>query len=183
MASLNGISIKSFKKFMSEEGPMGQGNLYLGSKKIGFWSTDSHGGPDVFHIDSKYSYDKLMKEFARVMPGYGYATGEYFMDVLVHLTLLEREYKKIAKSGSGISLYMTDRYHYLQASLPDTYKNLTDEEIYEKEKEFITQNKEKMVKENEMVKHKLAICRSLEAFSVGDPIVLSNIRRDANDAI
>lgn len=105
------------------------------------------------------------------------------MEELVHLTLLEREYKKIAKLGSGISLYMTDGYRYLQASLPDTYKNLTDEEIYEKEKEFITQSKEEMDKENGVVKHELAIFRSLEAFSVGEPIVLSNIRRDANDAI
>lgn len=39
MASINGVSIKAFKKFRGHEGEeLYQGNVYYNGKKLGFWS-------------------------------------------------------------------------------------------------------------------------------------------------
>ena len=40
MASINGLSIKKLKYFQGMDGKMAQGDLYLGNKKIAFWSQD-----------------------------------------------------------------------------------------------------------------------------------------------
>ena len=53
MASINGVSIKAFKKFRGHEGEEPyQGNVYYNGKKLGFWSQDAHGGIcDNFEFD------------------------------------------------------------------------------------------------------------------------------------
>ena len=52
---MNRIILKNVKTFKGHEGePCRQGNLYMDSKKIGWFSEDSWGGPMQFHIsDSK----------------------------------------------------------------------------------------------------------------------------------
>lgn len=40
MASINGISLKAAKCYESMDGPIWQGNIYVGTKKVAFWSQE-----------------------------------------------------------------------------------------------------------------------------------------------
>lgn len=178
MASLNGVTIKNLKQFMSHEGPMWQGNIYLGNKKIGFWSNDSHGGPDEFFMESKYSGLKLMKEFARLKPECEYIPEEIFMEELLELILREKEYKKMVKRGFEAVLFISDSYHYYQIGLTMEEKHLSDQEVYERKKKTVTEIKKKLQKESDKKKHELKIFRRLDDFVIGEPIKLSDILID-----
>ena len=58
MASINGVSIKAFKKFRGHEGEeLYQGNVYYNGKKLGFWSQDAHGG-----ICDNFEFDETVLE-------------------------------------------------------------------------------------------------------------------------
>lgn len=178
MASINGVSIKSLKRFMTHEGPMWQGTLYLNGKKIGQWSNDSCGGPDHFWLDvEKYSVQKLMDEFARMRPDCEYDAAEEIMIELVELTLAEKEYKKIINRGCELMLQLSDQYYCIQIELPNDDKDLSDKEIIEKEKEIIAEKKKELKKETDRNKHEIRIYRGFNDFVVGDPIDLNSILR------
>lgn len=61
MANIRGISIKIVKHFIGTEGPAYQGNIYIGSKKVAFWSQDGNGGPDWFDMMNGFSKKKLVE--------------------------------------------------------------------------------------------------------------------------
>lgn len=61
MANIRGISIKAVKHFIGTEGPAYQGNIYIGSKKVAFWSQDGNGGPDWFDMMNGFSKKKLVE--------------------------------------------------------------------------------------------------------------------------
>ena len=61
MANIRGISIKAVKHFIGTEGPAYQGNVYIGSKKVAFWSQDGNGGPDWFDMMNGFSKKKLVE--------------------------------------------------------------------------------------------------------------------------
>lgn len=64
MASVNGITLKALKTFKDHEGmEIAQGNLYIGRKKIGSWSQDAWGGPDIINLDPPYDERKLEQCF------------------------------------------------------------------------------------------------------------------------
>ena len=51
MASINGITLKAVKRFRGHDGePCYQGNVYIGTKKIGFWGGDKEGYRTAFHM-------------------------------------------------------------------------------------------------------------------------------------
>lgn len=60
MASINGISLKAMKSFEGMEGTAWQGNVYVGTKKVAFWSQDGNGGPDWFDMMNGFSKKKLV---------------------------------------------------------------------------------------------------------------------------
>lgn len=52
MAKIKGIELKNIKKFRGHEGEeLMQGNIYYNNKKVGFYSQDSWGGPDIVNLD------------------------------------------------------------------------------------------------------------------------------------
>lgn len=180
MASLHGISIKGLKRFMSQEGPLWKGTLYLSGVKIGVWENDSHGGPDLFRIDvEKYSSSKLMAEFAKLKPDCEYFPEDNFMMELVDLTLTEGAYKKAVKKGYDLLIELTDTYSCIYIGVASEGKTLSDDDIFEKEKNIIARNKKKLKKETDRLKHVLKVYRGLDDFVVGDPIDRNNILRDA----
>ena len=63
MAQINGVTVKALKTFYGHEGePVFQGNLYLGNKKIGFWSQDARGAiVDDVILERDYSEMALRK--------------------------------------------------------------------------------------------------------------------------
>ena len=116
MTSINGISIKSVKTFRDHEGaPIAQGNVYLNNKKIGFWSQDSWGGPDIFE-DCEDVIQEQAKTFAKGYPkDRKYSSfqdsPEIFMCNLLELTENEKEYKKFAKAGRPHCIFTLDGLH------------------------------------------------------------------------
>lgn len=188
MASINGISIKSRKNFLGHEGePLCQGNVYLNNKKLGFWSQDSHGGPDYFTLDPKYSKALLDQAVIARNPEKAYHGKhgdrpyviEYDMEQLlgdcVELAEEEQLYKKAVKSGYSAILLATDGVHQATWSLPHSYAQLSDEALLEKLGPAIDKAKEGFWKEGDFVKHAVKIYRSLDDFVVGDPIDLQEI--------
>ena len=194
MASINGITVKAVKMFRGHEGePCYQGNVYVGGKKIGFWSNDSWGGCDNFMFDKPYSERKLAKKVSELHPecikthtrpdGSTY-TMEYslenlFADLLV-LQEDEKDFKKAIKDGFSGIMIETDGYHQINWSLNEKIMALSNEEILEKFKKSLEDSKKKagFFEENEWTKHVVKIYRSLNDFNVGRAVILDDIKED-----
>ena len=96
MASIAGIKLTAIKSWLGEEGYTYQGNLYMDGTKIGFWSQDSHGGPDDFQFSQK-QYEKMffdrVKEYYTKNPPidefkiFGLTDEELDMDNLPRITV------------------------------------------------------------------------------------------------
>ena len=105
MASINGVSIKAFKKFRGHEGEeLYQGNVYYNGKKLGFWSQDAHGGVcDNFEFD-----ETVLNNESEKYKNYSGKVSEedkkyyditFFMIALSDLTIAEKQFKKGLKNG------------------------------------------------------------------------------------
>ena len=70
MASIKGIELKNVKEFLGhEEETLVQGNVYYKGKKVGYYSQDAWGGPDIFRLD--YDLDsKIRKEIEEITNNY-----------------------------------------------------------------------------------------------------------------
>lgn len=100
MANIRGISIKAVKHFIGTEGPAYQGNIYIGSKKVAFWSQDGNGGPDWFDMMNGFSKKKLveaMKPYVDPKFIELKIIEESFMYNLLWLSQSEKEFKKVQK--------------------------------------------------------------------------------------
>ena len=189
MANTNGISIKKIKGFVGTEGPVYQGDLYLGKKKIAFWSQDANGAiEDHIIMEPGYSEAKLRKAIIAANPdkvqvlrshnGKSF-TIEYDIEELMYdlLPLLdsEKEWKKGIKGGYSGLLQITDGYHVAGYHLPDTWKErakTADEAL-----QLIDQNSLKKVYEKMRKGHdvKAQTFWSDSDFSIGSPILMENI--------
>jgi hypothetical protein len=123
MASINGIEIKNLKSFLGHGGePLSQGNIYFNGKKVGFWTQDSHGGPDIYDFDTSIvdsvveSYkntDDVSDEFKKI----------FNLDMLLYDLMFliddEKTYKKITKKGNTVLITVSDGYRYIYASFKD----------------------------------------------------------------
>ena len=114
MAQLYGFEIKGVKSFRGHDGEsLKQGNLYYNGKKVAFWSQDAWGGPDTLIYEdlekdtllntksalkdaiekfkeSEYCYDTSFLE---------YINYESFIEALILLKDLEKEFKNYVKRG------------------------------------------------------------------------------------
>ena len=113
MASINGIQIKSLKKFYGHEGePLYQGNIYYKGKKLGFWSQDAHGAicdnfgfnEDILNAEvEKYvASDRVEDEYRSV------SSIENLLADLVSLMDDEKYYKKYLKQCCPTTIVCTD---------------------------------------------------------------------------
>lgn len=70
MAKIKGIELRNIRDFRGHEGePLTQGDVYYKGKKVGFYSQDSWGGPDILNLD--YDLDKdLEKEINDIFHNY-----------------------------------------------------------------------------------------------------------------
>ncbi len=193
MASINGITVKSIKQFRGHEGePLCQGNIYLGNKKIGFWSQDSHGGPDSYWLDEPYRVRKLEAKVAELncdkTKTYSRGDGStytiaYSLDImfgdLMNMHEDEKMFKNAIKNGYGGLLLVTDRCHVIGWYLDDATVALSNNAILEKFSKAIEEEKKKnkFYKEDGFTKHKCKIYRSYDDFNVGKAISLNDIKR------
>lgn len=117
MASINGITIKGLKKFKDHEGaPCYQGTVYVDGMKMGWWSQDFHGGPDIMDFDQSYlnkdveSYrnsDLVDDEYRE------YTELDSLLCDVVELMATEKLYKKGLKDGYPVLLEATDGRLYV----------------------------------------------------------------------
>ncbi len=192
MASINGITVKAIKEFRGHEGePLYQGNLYLGNKKIGWWSQDSHGGCDNIYLDEPYRVMKLenkVKELNRDKEetheradGSKYVL-DYSLDIMFgDLMVLhedEKEFKDAVKHGFAGLLLVTDGYHVFGWNLSKETTAHSDDVILKRFAKAIDDGKKKhgFFKEDKFYKHKIKIYRSLDDFNVGTKIKLEEIK-------
>ena len=192
MASINGITVKGLKKFKGHEGePLYQGNVYLGNKKIGFWSQDSWGGQDTCYLDEPYKVRKLeakVKEFNRDKEetfsrndGSTY-TLDYSLDILfgdlMALKNDEDTFKSATKGGYAGVLLVTDGYHVFGWNLKKEITDLSDEVILMKFAKAIEdgKKKQKFFKEYGITKHQTKIYRSIADFNIGKAIKIEDIK-------
>jgi hypothetical protein len=192
VASINGITVKAIKEFRGHEGePLYQGNIYLGNKKIGFWSQDSWGGPDNICLDEPYRVVKLedkVKElnrhkketFARE-DGSEYSI-EYSLDILfgdlMEMIDDEKVFKKAIKNGYGGVLLVTDGCHTFGWNLSKETMESFNSLILARFSKAIEDGKKKhgFFKEGGFVKHETKIYRSLQQFNIGTHVKLEDIK-------
>ena len=121
MASLYGVEVKALKTFQGLEGDCLTGTVYYKGRKLGYWSQDSRGGPDIFEFSIKFIQEAIekYKNSNMVKPmDILYVNEEVFMSALVQLTLDEKEYKKFVKKGYNSVVMVTDGYHNWYISTP-----------------------------------------------------------------
>lgn len=164
MASVNGISLKGLKTFKDHEGmDIFQGNLYIGGKKIGFWSQDAWCGPDIVRLDPKYDERKLEQCFKDA----GYEDMERAMWKLLELKLDEDDWKRC---GSERLFIGTDGYHVINLQVDDL--KITIDDILERE-DVLRYIEAYFFKDGD---YDFRIVGK-DSFDIGDPIVIDEIKR------
>ena len=117
MAKINGVEIKNLKSFLDhEECLCYQGNVYLNGKKLGFWSQDSWGGPDIFSFDDAL-LDDACNSFYEGTPEshpsrFVFKEKDVFMSKVVDIKEIEKTCRKLFKGGCPAVYYVTDGFHY-----------------------------------------------------------------------
>lgn len=188
MASINGISVRKLTHFLGHEGEdLYQGTLYLGSKKLGFWSQDSWGGPDRVNLDDKYSARLLNAAITALNPdkaihgsahGKGY-TVPYDLELLLNdylaLTQDEKAFQQALRTGYTGVMIASDGYHQAIWSLPESYTKLSDAELHRKLDAQIEKARSSFLKETPYNKHTIKVYRTPADFSLGEAISVENI--------
>ena len=103
MASINGITVKNLKSFKGHEGEtLYQGTIYKGKDKLGFWSNDYYCGEDSFDFDLKLIEDEVLQARS-IFDSSSWLANAYdaglFINDIVNLKILEKEFKKVKKEG------------------------------------------------------------------------------------
>ena len=192
MASINGITVKALKSFRGHEGEhLCQGNVYLGNKKIGWWSQNSHGGCDHIYLDEPYRVDKLSEKVKELnhdkVKTYSHNDGsqftvEYSLDLLFGdlMVLIDDEaaFKKAVIDGYTGILLVTDGHTVFGWNLRASLTNMSNMEIIEYLAKDIEEGKKQhgFYKEDKFIKHKIKIYRSLDDFNIGEKINLTEIK-------
>lgn len=174
MASINGISLKAIKKFEGMEGTAWQGNVYVGTKKVAFWSQAGNGGPDWFDMVNGFSKKKLvgaMKPYVDQKSIELKIIDESFMYHLFWLNQTEKEFKKALKKGYKAMLEVTDGFHVTNYYYPDV-PNCTAEALFMRIENDI---KDKFFKNAEISYH---LYKGLEDFCIGGQLRPEDIKED-----
>lgn len=189
MASINGISLKKLTSFRGHEGESCfQGDMYLGKKKIAFWSQDSWGAiMDNLDMEPGYSEQFLRKQICALnkdkeihgvsMSGSAYTIEydiEQLMSDLLSLKDDEKIFKKAVKEGYEMIVVVTDGFHLTYWKLKGAYTSMSDEDILKKLSKDVEEVSKKMFQNQEIKK---LIYRSLDDFNIGTAIKLEDIKR------
>lgn len=178
MASINGISLKAMKSFEGMEGTAWQGNVYVGTKKVAFWSQDGNGGPDWFDMMNGFSKKKLVEVMRPYVTQEDAELGiidESFMYKLVWLVQTEKEFKKALKKGYKAMMEVTDGFHVTNYYYPDV-PNCTAEALFMKIENNI---KGKFFKNAKITYH---LYKGLEDFCIGGQLRPEDIKKDQEKA-
>lgn len=182
MASINGLTVKNLKYFEGTEGTAAQGDLYLGNKKIAFWSQDADGCiDDNIDMEPGYSETRLRQAIiaAHRRPYTLDYELEFLMSDLLSLMKTEKAWERAAKAGYVGLLEITDGFHVSQWKLSKS--------LYEKGVRTVEAVKA-VIPEKQMDRAmasmfrderlKEFVCWSKEDFTIGTPLELANIKRN-----
>lgn len=107
---INNVRIRAIEEFRCHDNePLIHGSVYYNSTKLGEWSQDFSGGPDIY----KFNNDVIKVPFTAWKVwlrdvgyrDYGYLTMDNFIDVCASVDLLYKDIKKFVKSGAKIIVY------------------------------------------------------------------------------
>ena len=179
MAKINNVTLKNVTTFKGHEGePLKQGNIYVGSTKVGFWSQDSWGGCDNISFDSKYDESRFIEKIKGLNPKKYLSLEDFFFNIVI-LNNYEKIFKKAIKEGFGGIVVATDGYDGYNAiiwKIPVTFTKLDDAEILCK-LNALEKAKKEFNKENNFFKHEFFVYRDISDFFVGKEICLADIVR------
>ena len=190
MASINGLTVKSVKTFLGHEGePCAQGNLYLGTKKIAFWSQDPRGGiEDRVSMEDGLSEKKLRDAIIRLNKdkeekGTSYNNQEYtipydlenLMYDLLFLKDSEKEFNKAIKAGCKGLVRISNDYKIVWSYVNQDVLDLPEEKLKERFRYQIEQLKKHGCRRGE--EPELVVFRSKDDFCIGEKIGLEEIKQ------
>lgn len=194
MASINGLTVKKLKYFEGKEGAAAQGDLYLGNKKIAFWSQDANGCiEDNLDMEPGYSEQKLRQAIIAAHPekheekiaqnGEPYTLDyelESLMTDLLSLMVTEKAWKRAVKAGYVGLFEIADGFHYktwyLSKWLYESGARTVEAVKAEIPKPQLDQALDSMFK-NERLKE--SVFWSKEDFVIGTSLELGSVMRDA----
>lgn len=180
MAKLHGVELKGIKTFRDHEGAsIAQGNIYVEGKKVGEWSQDSWGGPDIISMNEGYSERAFYDAIKKVHPESKKCKSrthefeleydaEILMNDLLKLNEQEKEFKQTIKKGYTHVCFVNDGRYAIRYGLR-TANGITDA-LKSKITEAAT--KEGLNANSLDISFKT----SLDDFIVGDPIRLADIK-------
>lgn len=193
MASINGLTLKKIKYFEGREGTAAQGDLYLGNKKIAFWSQDADGCvEDNLDMEPGYSETRLRQAIIAAHPekheekiaqnGEPYTLDyelESLMTDLLSLMVTEKAWKQAVKAGYAGLFKIADGFHYktwyLSKWLYESGARTVEDVKARIPKRQLDRALESMFK-NERLKE--SVFWSKEDFAIGAPLELGSIMRD-----
>lgn len=194
MASINGLTVKKLKYFEGKEGAAAQGDLYLGNKKIAFWSQDANGCvEDNLDMEPGYSEQKLRQAIIAAHPekheekiaqnGEPYTLDyelESLMTDLLSLMVTEQAWEQAVKAGYAGLFEIADGFHcktrYLSKWLYESRARTVEAVKAEIPKPQLDQALDSMFK-NERLKE--SVFWSKEDFVIGTSLELDSVMRDA----
>ncbi len=176
MAKIHGIELKGIKTFRDHEGAsIAQGNIYVEGKKVGEWSQDSWGGPDIYRMSNGYSERAFCDAVKKVHPQtkkFDKFEIEYDLDILMgellELTNEEKDYKKFVKSGYPTLCTISDGCVSISWGLRST--NGLTESLKSK---LLAEAQKNGIRTDSAT---ISLKTSLADFIVGDPIRLADIK-------
>ena len=194
MASINGLTVKKLKYFEGKEGAAAQGDLYLGNKKIAFWSQDANGCvEDNLDMEPGYSEQKLRQAIIAAHPekheekiaqnGEPYTLDyelESLMTDLLSLMVTEKAWEQAVKAGYVGLFEIADGFHYktwyLSKWLYESGARTVEDVKARIPKRQLDRALDSMFK-NERLKE--SVFWSKEDFVIGTSLELGSVMRDA----
>ena len=194
MASINGLTVKKLKYFEGKEGAAAQGDLYLGNKKIAFWSQDANGCiEDNLDMEPGYSEQKLRQAIIAAHPekheekiaqnGEPYTLDyelESLMTDLLSLMVTEKAWEQAIKAGYVGLFKIADGFHYktwyLSKWLYESGARTVEDVKARIPQRQLDRALDSMFK-NERLKE--SVFWSKEDFVIGSSLELGSIMRDA----
>lgn len=178
MASLNGVSMRNLRKYEGHNAEMWQGDLYIGDKKVA-WFSDTDGGEPEFGMEYGYSLRKLEEAIIRVNDEIN--TFDEFLITLQDLVQNEEEYRSyLIKGFPVLVVQLVGAYSMHYIALRKKYCAWSDEQIMD----FVRDTLESNMRDDHGDGYTVKIYRGLTEFVVGAPFPISDIQisRDGGEA-